>query len=418
MIKNKSRKASFVNSKALVVGVDIAKYTHYGRFIFPDGAQTKPFSFVNTRSGFDALVTSIKDSMKAENLDHAVVGIESTGHYWKALAYYLDNFPFIELVQVNPAHVKKAKEIYDSSPGKTDKKDAGIIAMLIQMGKSQNLNLPKKDFLSLRIYARQREQKIVELGIQRNILHSYVDIIFPEYNKIFKKLESKSSLCILEKYSTPDRIIQVGVKRLTSTLRKVSRGKLCECKAVALLNAAKASIGLRDGVEAAVYSIHLAVKNIKRIQLEIRDIEKRQKDLLSNIPYSEQLLSIQGIGPVSLSVILGEVGDIRRYKTAKEPLKLAGLNLYEISSGVHKGRRRISKKGRPLLRKALFFATLRMVKSNGVFRLDYLRLTEGNNMQKTKALVAISRKLMRVLFAIVRDGVNFQRYESELDYAA
>jgi transposase len=139
---------------------------------------------------------------------------------------------------------------------------------------------------------------------------------------------------------------------------------------------------------------------------------------LHQIPYAKQLLSIHGMGSVSLSITLGELGDINRYHTAKDALKLAGLNLYEISSGQQKGRRKISKKGRPLLRKTLFFAALRMVKSGGAFRQDYIRLTELNNMHKTKALVALSRKLVRVIFALARDGVMFQHSDSAMNIAA
>lgn len=418
MQRSKSRKAEAVNNMVLIVGIDVAKKTHYARFVYPDGSHSKSFPFSNSLSGFEELIVYLNEALKEEKLSKAVVGIESTGHYWKPMAYYLDNQPFIQLVQVNPAHVKKAKEIYDSSPGKTDKKDTGVIGMLVQMGRFQELNLPKQDFLSLRFYAKQREQKVVELGVQRNILHSYVDLIFPEYCHIFKKLESKSSLYILERYTVPKSMVQIGLKRLTDSLRKVSRGQLSDKRASELLAAAKRSIGLQDGTEAAMYAVRSTVRTIKRIQLEMQEVEERMTESLHKISYAKQLLSIHGMGPVSLSIILGELGDINRYHTAKEALKLAGLNLYEISSGQQKGRRKISKKGRPLLRKTLFFASLRMVKSGGVFRQDYLRLTESNNMHKTKALVALSRKLVRVIFALVRDGVMYQHQDFAMNIAA
>ncbi len=418
MQRSKSRKAEVVNNKVLIVGVDIAKKTHYARFVYPDGSHSKSFPFSNSLSGFEELVSYLNEALKEEKLSKAVVGIESTGHYWKPLAYYLDKQPSVHLVQVNPAHVKKAKEIYDSSPGKTDKKDTGVIGMLVQMGRFQELNLPKQDFLSLRFYAKQREQKIVELGVQRNFLHSYVDLIFPEYCGIFKKLESKSSLYILERYTVPESMVQTGLKRLTDCLRTVSRGQLSDERAGELLAAAKTSIGLQDGIEAAMYAVRSTVRTIKQIQLEIQEVEERMTECLQKIPYAKQLLSIHGMGPVSLSITLGELGDINRYHTAKEALKLAGLNLYEISSGQQKGRRKISKKGRPLLRKTLFFAALRMVKSGGAFRQDYLRLTEQNNMHKTKALVALSRKLVRVIFALARDGVLFQQPDTAMNIAA
>ncbi len=71
-------------------------------------------------------------------------------------------------------------------------------------------------------------------------------------------------------------------------------------------------------------------------------IDERLSMVLQEIPYAEQLLSTRGIGPVTLAVILGETGDLCRYRKAEEIIKLAGLNLYEISSGLHRGRRRIT----------------------------------------------------------------------------
>ncbi|OGW25006.1 MAG: hypothetical protein A2X59_02475 [Nitrospirae bacterium GWC2_42_7] len=59
-----------------------------------------------------------------------------------------------------------------------------------------------------------------------------------------------------------------------------------------------------------------------------------------------------------------------------------------------------------------------MVKERGVFREDYCRLTQVNGMQKTKAFVALSRKLLRVIFALARDGVMYQQQGLTLALAA
>jgi transposase len=92
---------------------------------------------------------------------------------------------------------------------------------------------------------------------------------------------------------------------------------------------------------------------------------------------------------------------------SQEVEKLAGYNLFEISSGKHRGQRRISKHGRSLLRKMLYFGALNVIKHDGVFKERYqIHLSKG--MPKNKALVAIARKLLRVIFALVRDDVHFE----------
>jgi transposase len=245
--------------------------------------------------------------------------------------------------------------------------------------------------------------------VQRNILHSLTDRVFPEYGGIFKKLEGKASLHILKRYTTPERIKKAGLSRIAQAIRRASRGKLTDSTAKSLVEAASKTIGLREAIEAIVFAIKNTVSNIERIQEEIVSVEKELTKVFLKIPYSNKLLSIPGAGVISLSVILGESGDLYRYERAEELIKLAGLNLFEISSGNHHGRRHITKRGRPMLRKYAFFIALRAVKTGGAFREKYLELTEKNQMQKTKALVAISKKFLRVLFALARDGVVYQQ---------
>lgn len=414
MIISKTERGRIVNQGEMLVGIDIAKQTHFARILLTDGRESKPLSFQNTREGFEALLRWLILNKEQAGCSSIIVGLESTGHYWEALAFFLDGRHGIRLVQVNPKYVKKTKELYDNSPGKTDSKDAGIIAMLIRMGKFQRLILPRGPFADLRGYSKLREQKVVELGVQRNILHSLVDTVFPEYGGIFKKLESKTSLYILKNFTTPERIIGANIKKLISVLRTASHGRYSDACAERLRSAASTTIGLREGIEAAAYAIRSSVATIENIQKEISVIEKELLCLLHKIPYAGQLLSIPGIGAVSLAIVLGEAGDLHRYQRAEELIKLAGLNLFEISSGTHQGQKHITKRGRPLLRKCLFFAAMRTVKTGGAFREDYLRHTKTHQMHKTKALVAIARKLLRVLFALVRDGVQYNQRKMEL----
>jgi len=417
MSRNRSFKKQNVNPELPVVGIDVAKHVHFATILFSDGSERR-FSFENTQAGFLSLVQWLQESRTTSGIQQSIVGLESTGHYWKPLAYFLAKLSDVILVQVNPAHVKKAKELYDNSPGKTDHKDASVIAMLIKMGRFQHLHLLQGAYADLRISAKLREQKILELGMQRNILHSLIDTIFPEYGKMFSKLETKTSLYLLQRYTTPDRLLSLGRYRLTKVIQKASRGKLAEEKANELLEAAKTSIGIKAGQESITLAIRETVRGLQRILKELQVIDERLSQILQGIPYASQLLSVKGIGSVTLAVILGETGDLRRYRKADEIIKLAGLNLYEISSGQHRGRRRITKRGRPLLRKTLFFAALRLVKQGGIFRKDYLRLTENNQMQKVKALVALAKKVLRVIFALARDGAYYQEKEAPLPLAA
>ena len=104
--------------------------------------------------------------------------------------------------------------------------------------------------------------------------------------------------------------------------------------------------------------------------------------------------------------LIGEVGDFSTFSTQPEIMKLARLDLYKISSRKGKGQRRISKRGRSLLRKILFYAAIQMIRKNGIMYDYYTRLT-GRGMERMRALIAVSRKLLRIIHAIVRDNSDY-----------
>lgn len=134
---------------------------------------------------------------------------------------------------------------------------------------------------------------------------------------------------------------------------------------------------------------------------------------LKKIPYSQSILSIKGIGEVTVAGLIGEVGDFRQFTTISEIMKLAGLDLYEISSGKHRGQRHISKRGRSYLRKLLFFVAINTIRTNGIMHENYLRML-NRGMPKVKAVVAITRKLLRIIFAMVRNHTTYrEHYEQQ-----
>lgn len=106
---------------------------------------------------------------------------------------------------------------------------------------------------------------------------------------------------------------------------------------------------------------------------------------LSEISCSIKLLSIKGLGVVSVAGIIGEVGDFMKFGTQSEIMKLSSLNLYEISSGKRNGERRISKRERSLLRKILYSAAIQTIRKNGIMYEYYVNLTSRGNEENNGA---------------------------------
>ena len=109
--------------------------------------------------------------------------------------------------------------------------------------------------------------------------------------------------------------------------------------------------------------------------------------------------------------LIGEVGDFGQFKTIPEIMKLAGLDLYEVSSGRHNGQRHISKRGRSLLRRLLFFIAINTIRTNGIMHDRYRKMLD-KGMPKVKAVVAISRKILRIIFALAhKNTVYMDNYD-------
>lgn len=397
----KTKKTGVVNGKTLIVAIDISLNKHMGYYRCPDGTDVRSFEFINNGRGFHKFWGRISWAMKTYNLEDVVVGFESTGPYAEPLIHYLREKP-LRLVQVNPMHTKRLKELQGNSPNKTDRKDPKVIADIIELGHALTLVVPEGPAAELRRLSQARDRGIHRRTALLNQLQQLVFVLFPEFLQIMKKVKTKSAQYLLKHYTTPQGIVEYGLEPLSITLRKVSYGKLGMERSKALYAAARESVGIKLGQDGIVFEITNILAMIEASERFMADVEQKMSDFLKQIPYSQSILSIKGIGEVTAAGLIGEVGDFKQFKTISEIMKLAGLDLFEISSGKHKGNRRISKRGRSMLRKLLFLAAINMVSSGGIMRQIYQRYLQ-RGMLKMKALVAIARKLLRIIFALVRD---------------
>lgn len=414
-----TKKVKIVNNETLIVTVDIGKVKNFGYCRCPDGKDIKPFDFHNNGHGLKYFWDKITQMKKAHNLKAVVVGFEPTGPYGEPLVHYLRKKK-VRLIQVNPMHTKRVKELQGNSPNKTDQKDPKVIADIIELGHALTIVLPEGTAAELRRLIHSRERAMQRRTSFFNQLQDLVFVIFPEFSQVFKDVKTKSAMYILENCPAPEDIIKYKLKNLTATLRKVSRGKVKEERSRELYMAAKTSVGIKEGRTSILFEIKEILSMIRTTEHFVTEVEKEISHYLKDIPYSKFIISMKGIGEITVAGLIGEVGDFREYKTISEILKLGGLDLFEISSGKHKGQHRISKRGRSLMRKLLFFAAINVVRKGGILH-EYYQSCLARGMLKMKALIAVSRKILGIMFALVRDHSEYiEGYivEQELKKAA
>jgi len=395
-----------VNHKRLIVAVDVGKRTNMGYYRFSHNRGAKPFPFENDAHGFGFFWDRISQVQSQNRLEEIIVGFESTGAYGVPFMHFL-NRKGVKLVQVNPMHTKRLKELTGNSPNKTDRKDPRVIADIMELGHALTVIVPEGSAAELRRLTQGRERNVRRRTGLLNQLQDLVFLVFPEFLTIMKGVKSKTARYLLSRYSTPGDLVARGdLDLLCSTVKKISRGRIGRERVEQLYVSACSSVGIQEGRDSIVFEIRQILSLIELVDGFITQLEESMLSHLQQIPYSSSILSIKGVGPITAAGLIGEVGDFRSYGTIPEMEKLAGLDLFEISSGFHKGRRRISKRGRPLLRKLLYFGAINVVRTGGILHGWYHRALE-RGMPKTKALVAVSRKLLRIVFAVVRDHREF-----------
>lgn len=401
---NKAKKKALVTGSVIVVGVDIAKKKHWARIYNQVGLDVvKPFSFQNTKDGFYRLVSKIMEAKQKEQTKRVVIGMEPTGHYWKPLAWFLQQQGY-PVVMVNPYHVKRSKELDDNSPSKTDRKDAGTIASLVQQGRFLTCILPHGVYAELRNLYTAREQERQKLNAALNRLRAFLDEYFPEFPMVFKNLLGMAAWWLLRHFPLPQDILSLRLEELTEYLKAASNYRVGAKRAKVLQEAAKNSIGVTTGLIGAKIKLSVILDEIEFFNNQLQRIEAALAEALEATGLAPYLLSIPGIGVITAAGFLAEVGDLGRYQHWRQLQKLAGLNLVEESSGQKKGTRTISKRGRCGLRNLLYQASLVLVAKNKEFKAlyHYLLTRSENPLHKKQALIAVSLKLLRVMFTLGR----------------
>ena len=392
-----------------MIGMDIAKRTHYASFIDVRGrVLQKVFPVSQSKEGFEAFYQNTLEAMKEYQKTDVIVGIEPTGHYWLNLAYFLTERG-IPLVMVNPMHVKRSKELDDNLQTKHDAKDALVIARLVKDGRFSYPRILAGVEAELRVGATLRNQLVEEQSAIRNKLIRWLDRYFPEFTQVFPDF-GKTAMAALECTPFPCDVIAKKIEELLNHYRQVEGIKAPQkSKIMKLAQVAYNSIGVTEGQEMARIEIATLVRRYRQIEHEIQELTNQLTDLAKTSVEYEWLSTVPGLGDRTIVELLSEIGSFSYYQHPRQLIKLAGLTLREHSSGQHKGQKRISKRGRRHLRALLFRVMMPMVRCNEAFRqLPVHYSTRAKKpLRKKQSMVILCGKLLKILYALGTKQVAF-----------
>ena len=405
------RKQLAITDDTLIVGVDIAKNYQWARLVDFRGIEhDHALKFKNRKDGFEAILTKIRSICKQEGFKKVVVGMEPTGHYWKAFANWLEKQTDITVVLVNPYATKQAKELDDNSQTKSDKKDALTIAKLVAQGRYFELYLPHDIYAELRGLATTRTSLNKRKNAIKNTITAVLDEFFPEYVEVFKHpLKGKASRHVLKTCPFPKFIRELGEDGVTEEIKKAVKKTVGRKKARQLVEAAQESIGVDYGEEAARLKLRLLINELELLEQQTEELEKQMSCALGKTDYAEFLLTIKGIGIVTLAACLGELGDPTRFDNPRQMSRMAGYNLVEDSSGKNKSGTKISKRGRKNLRSVLYQMALTMVATNDEMKelYNYLKTRKKDPLRKMQALIVVSKKILTVIHTLAKKKESY-----------
>lgn len=418
-------------TNSLFIGVDVSLQANQFCVMNFDQHVFFNLKFSNTPDGCEEAINRIKKIHNKYYFDKIIVVCESTGMYSFHLACYFSSHEYLnnfntEVYQVNAHDIEKYKKSF-SDLEKTDPTDAYVIADFARVGRTKSLHpFRGSQFIALQRLTRQRyhiTKNLVKekLYVMNNLYLSFSGLIIADKNsKPFSDMFGATSCAIFDNFDSPDQIAETPVEDLLDLISTVgkNRTKNPNEKIELLKKAARSSYRLDqtayDGINIAIAS---SLNLIKTYENELKDVDKAILSTINGIDSNayNSLLSIRGIGKVYAAGILAEIGSINYFKHNSNLAKYAGLYWNRCQSGkMEKEDRNFSQHANKYLRYYLIEATASCVRTGFPFIKDYydLKYKEVAKHQHKRALVLSARKLVRLIFGLLRKNQYYSPIDS------
>lgn len=386
-----------------LIGIDIGKNKHFFSIMDKDTGEVieAPSSFLNNKEGFDSLIQKLKPYSK----DTVLIGMEDTGHYHFALLKYLLNRHFT-VALINPKTTDFTRKMQGGIT-KNDKLDTLTICDVLDTHeRKKQYRITKVNHFDLyeqKQLTRHHHNLKEELNIYTNRLQKSIDIVFPEFNSLFKSKYGAVYMNILKTFGSADNIANTDIRTLRKYFEVKGRGKRISLTPEQLKECAKLSIGIPSAAE--VIQIRHLISQIELINEQIAEIDKKIEEF--SIQNNSPILSIPGISHFSGTSILAELGDVCNYSKPSQVIKFAGVAPYHYESSQYNAQHTaITKKGSKYLRKTLYQIILPVIRYNPIFQEYYqLKISQGKGHRCAQGHCI--RKLLRIIYHLLSTNQQF-----------
>jgi transposase len=394
----------------LHVGVDLALEENMVVILDERAKRLDRFSFPQDRGGYDYFFQRVESVRQRNEALGVALSMEPTNYFWKLLAQEAEARQ-IPYRLVNPYTAKKHREGNQLDPSKDDPRDAGQIAELSRTDHYTQTRLQKGAYEELRQYATLHDQIRQSIRREEQVLWGLTGQAFPELIQVFRDLEGKTSWAVLQTCGCAAAIRVLTEEAFLTQVRANYAGKRLQLsKLHRAYRLAVTSIGLKEGLEALQLALRLHLAQLECLKSQMDQLTEAMTACLQTLPEAPFLLSVPTLKAPSVALFLAEVGDPRRYRTAAQWVKLAGIQPAPNTSGQkQRSKTPMSHHGRPRLRTLLYFACMRLVRWDAYFARLYseLQRRSKNPLTKMQALGVLMNKLLHILWALVKNQTGY-----------
>ncbi len=378
------------------VGIDVGKSKHDYAVVDAAGARLASGEFTGDAAGFEKLKRTLL------KFDVEIIGMEATGHYWRNLWHALKHADF-KLKLLNPTATVYFRRM-SLTKHKTDALDAVCIARYMATIRPDERGLGIEAQEQLRSLARAQATLAEQITESVNRLHKQLDLSFPEFPKLLRRLDSPKSLALLESYPTAHMMGRS--RKLADKKYGQQNHRIGAVLANHLQDAARSSFGCAQTASDALL-IRQSVSHIQLLRGQTKVLIQEMENLVREQDQdAAHLLSVPGIAIKSAAAVIGEVGDIHRFDTPKKLTGYIGAHPRFHESGNKSGHPRMSKAGNKRLRRILWQCTIVAMQHNPIIKALYeKKLAEGK--KKMVAIGHCMNKLIHIIWAVLTYQENF-----------
>lgn len=397
----------------LFVGIDVGSRGNVAYIMRPDGELFSTFAIGNTLGGYRDVSKRIVAAMDKLGLDVVQIGMEATSIYGDGLVHAIREDGSLGRFQrkihvLNPKQVSKFKESYNDLP-KTDWVDAFVIADALRFGRIKNeVYCDDYRYEALKTLTRARFYAVQNLAREKQ---RFGNLLFKKCSGLAQSSDvnntASSTFALMEHFESVDDLANAELEDISAFLHSAGRGRFANPDETAKIiqAAARGSYRLPKTVNDSVnQAMSVSIAGIRALQSQIKDLEAATQKQFEIIPNT--IISVPGIGKVYSAGIIAEIGDIHRFQSQASVAKYAGLVWNKHQSGIFDAEdTRLIKSGNRFLRYYLLEAANSVRGCDSEFQRYYnLKYKEVRHHQHKRALALTARKLVRLLFRLMKDN--------------